>query len=279
MCGAGDCVLFTEKNGYEIYRCASCNLLFVHPLQDAPTAIYDRNYFEGASNGFGYVNYDEDKEPMRPVFQRYLDIIESNLSGEKGKLLDVGAATGYFVALASDRGFSSQGVDISEHAAAIATAKGRSVRAGTIDNISGTFDCITMLDLIEHVPDPRAVIRRASRLLRPGGILVVNAPDAGSFVARLLGRSWHLISPPEHLHYFNKKNLKRLLEEEEFKIVQSMTIGKSFTFKYIFKTLGRSTHMVFFEKISTFFSRPSLAKISFPVNLRDNMFIVARKNP
>ncbi len=277
MCSEKNTVLFTKKNGHDIHRCIACGLIFVDPIRTAPKEIYSKDYFEGASRGFGYVNYDEDKEPMRSVFLKYLDLIGVELGGKKGTLLDVGAATGYFVALAKDRGFDAEGVDISEHAAAAGRALGRAVRTGTIDDVHGTFDCITMLDLIEHVPDPRAVLIKASELMRSGGVLIINAPDAGSLVARTLGPRWHLISPPEHLHYFDRSNMRKLLSEEGFDVARITTIGKWFTFKYIFKVLNRSTHIALFQKISSFFSRTSLARLSIPANLHDNMFVVARK--
>ncbi|MDO8522613.1 MAG: class I SAM-dependent methyltransferase [bacterium] len=277
VCNSLDSVPFSKKNGHDIVRCTACGLLFVYPIHASSSDIYNRDYFEGASKGFGYVNYDEDKEPMKPVFLKYLNIIDAELGGKRGKLLDVGAATGYFVRLARDAGYDAEGVDISEHAAMLGRAKGLRVHTGTIEDASGIYDCITMLDLIEHVPDPRAVIKKAASLLRRRGVLIINAPDAGSLLARILGRYWHLISPPEHLYYFNRSNMRRLLDEEGFDVARMTTIGKWFTIKYIFKVLGRSTHIGLFQKISSFFSNKSLTRLSLPVNLRDNMFVVARR--
>ena len=155
----------------------------------------------------------EDKEPMVPAFLKYLDLISSALASKKGKLLDVGAATGFFVRLAENAGFSGMGIEISDHAASQGRSKGLKIQTGTLSSVAGTFDCITMLDLIEHVPNPRAEITKAAELLREGGVLVINTPDAGSMFARVMGKRWHLICPPEHLYYFNRRNMKRLLEE------------------------------------------------------------------
>src|SRR5262249_4953970 len=125
LCGSTECAPYTKKNGYRIFRCSACQLIFVDPIETAPTEIYSKDYFDGAARGFCYVNYDEDKEPMRPVFAKYLEIIERNLGGKKGRLLDVGAATGYFVQMASEAGFEAEGIDISEHAASVGRSKGR----------------------------------------------------------------------------------------------------------------------------------------------------------
>lgn len=250
--------------------------MFVHPLPQSTTDIYQKDYFEGAHEGFGYVDYDADKEPMVPTFERYLHAIREKLGGA-GALLDVGAATGFFVSLALRAGFSARGVELSAHAAERARQKGIDVQTGTLADVSGTFDCITMLDVIEHVPDPRAELTRAARLLRAGGVLVINTPDVGSLVARVLGKRWHLIVPPEHLHYFNRSTMRRLLEEVGFEVVTETTIGKSFTPQYILKTLYKWTKWRMFEWIANDVQHSILARLAIPVNLHDNMIVIARK--
>ena len=251
--------------------------MFVHPPPSfVIDEVYGREYFEGASHGFGYVRYDEDKEPMIPTFRRYLDLIEGSL-GAKGKLLDVGAATGFFVALARERGFDARGVELSEYAASLGRQKGLDIETGTLADSTGTYDAITMLDVIEHLPDPRADLKRAYALLRPGGVLVINTPDVGSLIARAFGLHWHLIVPPEHLYYFDRKNLCALLEETGFRVELCTTIGKSFTFAYILKTLYKWTRFSLFDRLASSFGHSFLGKLSIPVNVRDNMFILACK--
>lgn len=275
VCRGSDVALFCTKNGHDVFRCQVCGLLFVHPLPNSTADIYTGDYFEGATKGFGYVHYDEDKEPMIPAFRLYLQRIRKVLGGE-GALLDVGAATGFFVRLANNEGFSARGIEISDHAASVARAKGLDVRTGTLADIEGTFDCITMLDVIEHVPDPRKEFEKAAALLTSGGVLVINTPDAGSLFARMMGRYWHLIVPPEHLYYFNRSNMRRLLEETGFGVVEVSTIGKSFTLSYILKTLYRWTHVRLFDRLALLFSHRA-ARFAIPINLHDNMFILARK--
>ena len=72
VCGGADSLFFSEKNGYMLYKCRPCGLIFVDPLPVSTREIYAQDYFSGAAGGFGYVNYDEDKEPMVPAFLKYL---------------------------------------------------------------------------------------------------------------------------------------------------------------------------------------------------------------
>ncbi len=68
-CGS-DTKLWSKKNNYNLFSCVFCNLIFVNPTPD-PKSIYNEDYFNGAKEGFGYVNYDKDKEPMIPTFNKY----------------------------------------------------------------------------------------------------------------------------------------------------------------------------------------------------------------
>src|SRR5207245_2380942 len=70
------------------------------------------------------------------------------------------------------------------------------------------FDVITMWDYIEHSTDPAGDLRRAAELLRPGGMLAVSTGDAGSIVARVSGRRWHLLTPRHHNFFFTRSSLE-----------------------------------------------------------------------
>lgn len=274
VCGSEANASF-EKAGYSLYRCPSCKLLFVHPVP-ATDSVYSKDYFSGAEQGHGYVDYDRDKKPMIPVFEEYVRRIIT-LRPSRGALLDVGAATGFFVEIARRMGFAARGVELSDYAAQVGRAKGLDIMTGTLADIDGRFDALTMLDVIEHVPDPRTELMRAYALLNPGGVLIINTPDQGSFYAHLMGARWHLIVPPEHLYYFTRKNLSALLEECGFAVVEATTIGKSFTLPYIFKTLYGWQGLGLWRWLESAANRTFLKRISIPINLRDNMFIVAQK--
>ncbi len=75
------------------------------------------------------------------------------------------------------------------------------------------FDVITMFDVIEHMRDPLACLRRAAELLVPGGLLVIETGDLASPWARLLGRHWYFLDPPQHLFYFTAAGLERAVTQ------------------------------------------------------------------
>ncbi|KND49432.1 MAG: Alternative oxidase/tellurite resistance protein TehB [Parcubacteria bacterium C7867-003] len=276
LCQSVDATFFTEKKGFKIYKCSKCKLLFIFPLP-ASIDVYDKAYFSGADNGFGYVDYDVDKEAMVPTFNKYFDIFKK-FGKKDGKLLDIGSATGFFMELARFKGFQVSGIEISDFAAEKGRKKGLSITTGDIftpNFASENFDVITMFDVIEHVPNPKETISEARRILKKGGILVINTPDAESFWAKILGANWQLIMPPEHINYFSPKNLGDYLSKNGFNVLLSTKIGKSFTIQYILKMLYKWQGSKIF--LTNLFSRGFLSKIHIPINLRDNFFMIVQK--
>lgn len=272
-------VFFAVKNNHTLYRCPHCRLIFVFPLSVSAQTIYTQDYFTGAEKGFGYVHYDEDKEAMTSTFNVYLDRIE-DAAPAKGSLLDVGAATGFFLNLAKKRGWETSGVEISDFAAETGRKKGLAIRTGTLSEAGftpGSFDVITLWDVIEHVPSPENEIEAATTLLKPGGILAVNTPDAGSAVARILGKRWHAFVPPEHLFYFNPSNFDQLLSRHHLRPICHTKIGKRFTVQYIVKTLSHWPILSFLKPLVKKMQGCQIAEWSIPLNLRDNFFVLGQK--
>lgn len=269
--------IFSEKSGYTLYTCRTCALTFVYSVPHA-ASVYGEDYFSGASGGFGYVDYDADKEPMVQTFEEYLRRIALVTKGKR--ILDVGTATGFFLQIAKRFGFNVHGVELSPYAAQRAIEKGIPMTIGTLSKVptSLKFDVITMLDVIEHVYNPALELVYANALLEKDGVLVINTPDIGSLFARLMGARWHLIVPPEHLFYFNRSNMRRLLEQKGFEVLSMSTIGKQFTLQYIFQTLHRWQGLSLWHFLADFCERRTwLKRLALPINLGDNMFVMARK--
>lgn len=281
VCRSNQVNYFCHKNSCWLYRCAQCRLVFVAPLPEETSSIYAQDYFTGAERGYGYVDYDTDKQAMEKVFIGYLKQLENLLTKTNRSILDIGAATGYFLDLARRQGWETAGIEISDYAAKVARQRGLDVKTGVVGQDLfpvSFFDVITMWDVLEHVRDPRSDLTRVYRLLRPGGLLLINTPNSGSFLARLLGTGWHLLVPPEHLHYFTPKSLALLLEQLGFEVLKISFQGKVFTLEYIFHTLARWQGLVFWQKILNFLKRhPKIGRLGLPLNLRDNMLVYARK--
>jgi SAM-dependent methyltransferase len=209
--GAGEPWLV--KAGFPIQRCRSCDNRFLPEsvIPDDLEGLYAREYFEGRGST-GYPGYLADAVLLERNFSERLAWIES--FRRPGRLLEIGAAYGLFLKVARARGWEVVGVELVADCAAEATRiAGAPVLAGDFlqTQLPGRFDVIAFLDVIEHMRDPIACMRRARELLAPGGCIVIETGDAASRWARLLGRRWYFLDPPQHLFYFTAAGLERSL--------------------------------------------------------------------
>lgn len=280
LCGTKAAAAFT-KQGFDIWRCPQCDLRFVHPTPppEETARVYSAGYFSGAVGGFGYTNYDQDKLAMRRFFETVLDILGA-LGPRPGRLLDVGAATGFFLKLAQAHGWTAEGVEISSYAAGEAERSGLRVVRGTVESArfsAESFDAVTLLDVLEHVASPAAALKECRRILKPGGLILVNTPDTASWWARFFGQYWHAYCPPEHLSYFNPENLSRLFETSGFRVLRAGRISKRFTPAYVASMLYRWQGFKIWNWLSGRLEKSALNRIVLPLDIRDNFYLVARK--
>jgi 2-polyprenyl-3-methyl-5-hydroxy-6-metoxy-1,4-benzoquinol methylase len=159
------------------------------------------------------------------------------------RLLDVGSSFGHFLSEARTR-FDATGIELSEMAVDASKKLFEGVRSfvGSIyeppDEARGPWDAITLWDVIEHVPDPRGALERIRDLLAPGGRLYLSTPDAGSAVARLLGKRWHYLDPVQHIVLFDRENLTTLLERTGFRVTAARSFGHYYRVGYVLDRLA-----------------------------------------
>lgn len=135
----------------------------------------------------------------------------------KGRLLDVGCATGVFLNEMRNAGWDVMGIEPNHEAAKYAREHfGIPVYTETLCKIGlpgASFDAITMWDVLEHLHTPWLDLMEASRLLRKGGLLVIRIPNLESLDARLFGPFWVGWDLPRHLYLFPRKALISALEQ------------------------------------------------------------------
>lgn len=284
----GTCVATDErvwrKDGHDILRCPSCGLLFRGDPPDPDTLgkIYGAEYFcasAGELQGQGYLDYLAEEDEHRRNARRRLRIL--GRYAPTGRLLDIGCAAGFFLDEARRTGWTASGVDVSEAMAGYARDRlGLPVLTSRfLDAQIGDaqFDALTMWDYIEHVVDPRAEFQRAAELLRPSGILALSTGDAGSRVARVSGRRWHLLTPRHHNFFFTRANLARYLEEQGFGVLAMKNVWSTYSVAYLAhkaQTLGSGWPL---KRLIAALKRPPLRMLEIPVNLYDIVTVVARK--
>jgi len=239
---ASDIEYHTSEKQFDFYLCESCGTLFIDPmLFDRLDEIYPPNYYSFVKTDRSLVVAAKewlDKQRFRKILRE--------LPGAELSVLDVGGGTGWLLDLiksADSRVNHSSVIDIDANAGAQAELAGHGYYRGRIEEYDKTdrFDLILMLNLIEHVSDPRAVLCKARTLLKPDGRLIIKTPNFDALDARLFRhRSWGGYHTPRHFVLFHKDSLERLSRECGFQTLHfSYTQGAPFWSVSILEELRR----------------------------------------
>lgn len=254
----------------DIVRCCSCGHMQV--AEFPPGQTLDEGYGEVSEGA-----YLDEEAGQRATAARALDRIEEHVA-RGGAICDLGCWVGFLLSEAQRRGWSAQGVEPSRFAAGFARERfGLDVFTGTLDSVelpSAAFDCVVMGDVIEHLPDPGAALERIMGLLRPGGVLYIALPDAGSVVARRLGARWWSVLPT-HVQYFTRASLAQLLSARGFTVEWMGTAPKAFTVRYYLERLEGYSEPVAGAAVAVAERARVADRLVWP-DFRDRMAVVAR---
>jgi len=276
VCGVAEPRHKLDKGGVAILECPDCGLAWWEPdPHHRADDVYDAAYFSGAGASRGYDDYEGLEHSLRASFRRRIARIPRERP--RARLLDVGAAYGFAVSEAAAAGWRAAGIEVSTAAARIAgrTAPGRVVAGDGLRMPfrDGCVDAITLWDVLEHLSDPHAAVGEIARLLRPGGRLVLTTGDVGSAVARMSGARWHLYTLPEHLFFYTRESLRRLLAAHRLEVESMRADASYYTLGYLAERL-RKTLLGGKTGAST---RWPGANLKVPMNLYDIVTVTARR--
>ena len=226
-----DSEYFTTVERFTYNRCGECNALSINPVpEDQLGTIYPANYYSFSPVGSSLVTKLKialDRRLFRGILK---PIVGNELSA-----LDIGGGSGWLLTQArkiEPRLSFTMVVDIDSGAESIARNSGHEFFCGRIEDFNSTlrFDLILMLNLIEHVKDPVGVLKAASRLLKPGGRILLKTPNYDSLDARLFRSSyWGGLHCPRHWVLFTPKSLRQAVAATDLKIHDiSLTQGAPF---------------------------------------------------
>jgi 2-polyprenyl-3-methyl-5-hydroxy-6-metoxy-1,4-benzoquinol methylase len=205
-----------------VRKCADCGLVYKDrvPGAAALAALYSD----------AYVHFAADSPPGRQEIDgariklaRAAALVAS-APPAKLRVLDVGCGRGTFVAIARDLGYDAHGID-PHLPAALASSY---LRRGTPAELEpGAFDVALMLNVAEHVPQPRPLFESVRRVLAPGGALLVTCPYGDSLARRAWRARWVHLALDEHLLFWTPASLRRLARATGFAGRESYRIAGS----------------------------------------------------
>lgn len=268
---------------FKIVRCKKCGLIHTNPR---PTKEWKKRFYDPEYNG-----YIEEKgrdfvylpSPKRePANHMILNFICNQFNPRKARVIDIGCATGDFVKIAEDYGFEAFGCDFSKAALCYGYQKYQlKLVQGAAESLplaDETFDFVTMLHLIEHFPNPFSAIKEAKRILRKGGIFIVETPNYLTYYyiqrylsflipiyCKITGRYDLPWFPFDHLFHWTHKTLIGALSQEGFDYIQLINI-KNYRAEMpldrpvslVFKLYSKLTHIIFRWLGDSFDYRPIL---------------------
>lgn len=210
---------------YPVVKCLGCGLLRTNPRPTMKTIHY--YYPDDYGPYLGTVVRSEScctnslpkwKKTVLPLFQWNTERLPSL---PLGRLLEIGCASGGFLHRMARQGWLVEGVEPSKKAAETARSLGYKVFSGPIEAMpeqESSYDLIVGWMVLEHLHDPIHSLQKLSRLVKPGGFLVLSVPNAGSLEFRVFKEKWYALQLPSHLFHFTPRTIVKVLDKGGWRV-------------------------------------------------------------
>ena len=220
-------VALDTVNGFTVIDCDECRFRHIVPIPTPAelTHVYGHEYYS-IEKPLYIERQLEDLEWWNLVYRERYEQFERLLGDRRRRLLDVGSGPGFFLLHGQQRGWSVRGLEPSSQAAAHSRGLGLEITETFLSEATaaalGRYDVVHMNEVLEHIPDPRGLLRVVGGLLEPGGLVALMVPnDYNPFQAalrRACGFKPWWVAPPHHINYFDVESIQRLLGEQ-FEVV------------------------------------------------------------
>jgi len=198
------------KDGFRHVKCQICGLIYVSLILRED--ILDQ-YWRDEEAWSAVLDSRPQMEIDRLKYQYGLDLVAWRLPGRR--LLDIGGGVGGFARLAGESGWQVTTMELNHRNSTRLKAQGLKVIVKHLemaDLPSGSFDLISLWEVLEHMVDPGLTLMEAKRLLKPGGILLILVPNVESMVTRLLHEKSNTFGGHSHLNHFSSRTLEAILD-------------------------------------------------------------------
>ncbi len=234
-CNSSQIIPRKDLRGYKMLTCSNCSFEFVHPLpsvQEIETFYNKTRVVTDLKKIIKQQIEDFDKvgsSPKRDWFDKVFHAAKKYTQKEKLNVLEIGSGFGSFIHYATKLGHKAIGTEVT---ADYAEAGNNAVNGdifyvpdGNYDKVveNNWADLVYLEHVFEHVLEPHQIITQIKNKISSSGILHISVPNSKSFLAKVMGSKWPWACPPDHLYFYNKKNLIAFLERNAFEVLESFT--------------------------------------------------------
>jgi len=227
LCGGTSHVFIYQKDRWTYYRCRECGLVSLNPRpsEEALLQSYDA-YLPVAPHEIACWS-----RMIRPVVNAAADLIQRRNKAKHPRLLDIGCGYGFFLKKMAQAGWRVEGIEVSKPGREYARQKlDLQIHAAPLEQMffqDNSFDAVTLFYVIEHVYNPKQLLKEVHRILKPGGMILLRWPHSTPVVKVLgpLSKKYDVFHTPYHLYDFNPQNMKALLRQSGFRAAETMIGG------------------------------------------------------
>jgi len=287
LCGANDYTTLYEAGVAQvnrIVRCRPCGLMYCTPRING-TDIDSIEHWD-ADYVFRQVKEQESHRVDKQTLQRR-DYEETRryfaeLYPQRGLLVEVGASLGYLLDYFRQDGWNVLGVEPNRGFALYAERElGVKMIPSTLGESgidAGSVDVVTMMHVIEHVPDPSAVFRQVHQALKPGGLFVLETPRYDTLMFKVLGKRERSLSCDGHIYFFTSKTLAEMARRNGFEVLRAKYVGRSLTLERLLHNVGViSKSQQVRKRLQRLSDRFRLNRATLHLNMHDMERVYLRK--
>ena len=213
----GVCDYITGER-FRVRRCASCEIAMTEPRPESVERFYPARYRCYAAPLLG---------ALKTLYGWRARGWVKRL-GASGVALEIGCGDGWMLRALREHGWRVLGNERSVESGVFAHSVNKlPLFVGDLDALRPvpSFDAIILFQVLEHLPDPLSTLLRCSRLLKPGGHVIVAVPNFSSWQARVFGRAWFHLDVPRHLYHFSPRSLSYALNRAGLDIVRTRFVS------------------------------------------------------
>ena len=251
-----ECTGIYTGETFNLVKCRNCGLVYVNPR---PTAKELPKYYPQESY-YAYKEIENEKKSLKSRIKNFLSewaggykvdenkrifginklltwIVKVSIkniligivpSKKGGWLLDIGCGNGAFLKWHKEHGWDVYGIEVNKEAVKLCKEKSVEVFEGELIDagfVNETFDAITLIQALEHLPNPSSILKEIHRILKRDGLVLIGVPNFGCFDRKLYNSKWLPLEVPRHLYHFELQTLKKLLENNGFKVLEVRAKG------------------------------------------------------